>query len=238
MQTLHEFMLVTKGHEYLIAIGFLIVFLVFWKLLFRAPTAPATAQAFDLLGLRIPRGMLFHAGHAWALPRPGGAIRVGIDDFIHRLTGPADAVIIPGKGALIKQGEPLFRLRVGSRMLRIPAPISGEVAVVRAKGFGDISNTARRSVKREWLAAITPASLEEEMGQLTMAEKAAEWLKGEMERLREFLGTQAVRSAMAGTTLADGGEPVIGVLGLLDDEGWADFQKEFMAPGGEKKVAA
>ena len=238
METLHEFMLVTKGREYLIAIGFLIVFIVFWKFLFGAPTAPATAKVFDLLGFRIPRGMFFHPGHAWALPQPGGTIRVGIDDFLHRLTGPLDTILISEKGTRVTQGESLFHLKVGSRMLRIPAPVSGEVAVVRAKGFGDISNTARRSVKREWLVAMKPSSCEEELGQLTMAEQAAEWLKGEMERFREFLSAQSVRSAMAHATLADGGEPVIGVLGLLDDKGWEDFQKEFMATGREQKGAA
>ena len=35
--TVHELMMLTKAHEYLIAIGFLIAFTVFWNILFRAP---------------------------------------------------------------------------------------------------------------------------------------------------------------------------------------------------------
>jgi hypothetical protein len=33
MHTLHEFYLVTKGHEYLIAVAFMVLFPVFWKLI-------------------------------------------------------------------------------------------------------------------------------------------------------------------------------------------------------------
>lgn len=33
--TLHEMMMITKAHEYLIAIGFLIAFSAFWSFLFR-----------------------------------------------------------------------------------------------------------------------------------------------------------------------------------------------------------
>jgi hypothetical protein len=33
MHTLHDFMLVTKGQEYLIAVAFLILFSIFWGIL-------------------------------------------------------------------------------------------------------------------------------------------------------------------------------------------------------------
>ena len=31
MQTLHEYMMLTKAHEYLIAVVFMIVFILFWR---------------------------------------------------------------------------------------------------------------------------------------------------------------------------------------------------------------
>ncbi len=36
-QTLHEFMLMTKAIEYLIGVGFLVVFVGFWTFLFKTP---------------------------------------------------------------------------------------------------------------------------------------------------------------------------------------------------------
>jgi hypothetical protein len=33
MQTLHDFYVVTKGHEYLIAVAFLLLFPLFWRLI-------------------------------------------------------------------------------------------------------------------------------------------------------------------------------------------------------------
>jgi len=35
MNTLHDFMMLTKGHEYLLAVGSMILFTVFWILLDR-----------------------------------------------------------------------------------------------------------------------------------------------------------------------------------------------------------
>ena len=87
METLHDMMLITKGHEYLIAIGFLVLFTVFWSFISRPVSKPAVTTVFDPLGRSVPQDVLFHPGHVWIFPQPSGAVRVGIDQFLHRLTG-------------------------------------------------------------------------------------------------------------------------------------------------------
>ena len=35
MHTLHEYMMITKAHEYLLAVGAMLVFILFWRLVTR-----------------------------------------------------------------------------------------------------------------------------------------------------------------------------------------------------------
>ena len=57
---------------------------------------------------------------------------------------------------------------------------------------------------------------------------AGEWLRSEVDRFRRFLDSQSERPMIATVTLADGGDPVMGVLQLLDGEGVQQFEQEFL----------
>lgn len=230
MQTLHEFMLVTKGQEYLIAIAFLVVFILFWQFLFRGRVVPEVVQAFSLESIRVPTDVWFHPGHAWMLLQPEGSVRVGIDDFIRRLTGPIDDILMPEAGIHTEQGAPLLRLKIGERELAIPSPLTGQVTSVNAKARRRIPVTDQGGLEQEWLLELHPDDPKVNTKGLRVADRAASWLEGEMKRLREFLSSQVVRPALAGVTLADGGEPITGALALLDHQGWTDFQREFLTP--------
>ena len=70
--------------------------------------------------------------------------------------------------------------------------------------------------------------MSDELGAMTIAASAREWFRTEIDRFKEFLTTQALRPALAGVTLPDGGAPVVGVLRLLDPDGLSLFEKEFL----------
>ena len=229
MQTLHEFMLVTKGHEYLIAIAFLLIFILFWQFLFKTRAVPEVAGAFSMESFRLPKDIGFHPGHAWALIQPGGSIKVGIDDFIRRLVGPIDAITAPGPGTQAEEGTPLLSMRIGERELAVPSPLTGKVVSVNADLMRGMAAETDSELDQEWLIEIQPDNPRVAAKGLRAADQAARWLEGEMERLRGFLSAQVVRPALAGVTLADGGEPIRGALALLDKEGWAAFQQKFLA---------
>lgn len=228
METLHEFMLVTKANEYLMAIGFLFLFILFWRLVM--PGAPALAPAIEpAVSWILPRGARLHLGHTWSQYRPLGGIRVGLDGFLGNLVGAAEIVKSPEIGAYVRQGEPVLGLQIGSHTLRIPSPITGKVTRVNHAGRpGEESGVLARATQ-DWLLQIKPDGQTGHNAPRMKKKQAATWLHTEMSRLLDFLENQAQRPALAGMTLADGGLPVGGVLSMLDAEGLEVFEQQFLA---------
>lgn len=200
-------------------------------------TAPAALDVTAIAGLlrglklqdfRVPKGVFFHPGHTWAALQPRGNVWLGVDDFVQKLTGPIQAVQTPEVGSRIKRGDRFLTLEVGDRKLSLLAPFSGKVTAINPQLVGHLPNLGWNSMNREWLVDLEPDRLSEEISQLSIADKATDWLRREIERFKEFLDAQAGRPSLAGVTLPDGGEPAFGVLSLLDQEGWQAFQKNFL----------
>src|SRR5512138_142319 len=129
----HDFLSIypAKLMEYCLAIGYLLLFIPFWRYVQggrraavvaeapRVPVRPAIAAAvaaFRPAGatviprpaaagwFHVPPGVHLHPGHTWARIEKDGTVTVGIDDFAHKLVGPA-AVELPTVGAHVAQGE-------------------------------------------------------------------------------------------------------------------------------------
>ncbi len=229
METLHEFMLITKGREYLIAIGFLGLFIIFWKFLATGGVLPVAAGAFKHLDFRLPEGVFYCPGHTLALPTEDGSILIGLDDFLRQATGTIEEVATSKSGTRIKRGEPLLHIRIESEMIRIPSPISGVVKGVDTDvGVGMKLPLHQETLEDNWWVRILPEDATVEDTRMKTAREAGRWLQAEMEKLHNFLDAQSSRPSLAGVTLADGGEPVAGVLRLLDPEGIRLFEKEFL----------
>src|SRR5512142_2487019 len=98
----HEFLstYLAKTYEYLLAIGYLLLFIPFWKYVqgARKPAeatvpiaarhagaraaARATARAATLPSwFQVPAGIHLHPGHTWARVEPDGLVSIGADDF-------------------------------------------------------------------------------------------------------------------------------------------------------------
>jgi hypothetical protein len=90
------------------------------------------------------------------------------------------------------------------------------------------SKIGSKILAREWLIDISPSNLSGEVKTLNIAEQIGDWINGEMERIKDFLLTQSGRPELVGATFPDGGEPVQGVLNMLDPEGIKQFEKQFL----------
>src|SRR5574338_1293731 len=93
--------------EYGLGIGYLLLFIPFWRYVqggkpaevtvrvqaavpARAEPRPASAPRPAVAGwFQVPAGVFLHPGHTWARLEPDGLVAVGADDFAHRLIGPA-----------------------------------------------------------------------------------------------------------------------------------------------------
>src|SRR5512137_1603322 len=90
---------VAKAIEYLLAVGYLAMFVPFWRYTARLAAAPAEAEdraAVPAVAVpasaavprpepvgwfHVPEGLGLHPGHAWAKAAGGGEVLVGADDF-------------------------------------------------------------------------------------------------------------------------------------------------------------
>jgi hypothetical protein len=82
--------------------------------------------------------------------------------------------------------------------------------------------------QHNWLVTVRPAGLSASLKHLLVAEDAVQWLKGELQRFREFVSGVAPQVTLVGETLQDGGQPVDGLLERVDAQVWEKFQKEFL----------
>jgi hypothetical protein len=135
-----------KAIEYVLAVSYLPLFILFWKFVTprREATAPVHAAApgwADQLAdfFQVPADLFFHPGHTWVRLEGGDTVTVGMSDFAQKLVGPLDRVQLPAVGTSLLQGEPALRPDRGGVSTRILEDLGGEkeaVNIWRAQSSG------------------------------------------------------------------------------------------------------
>ncbi|MFO8072752.1 MAG: glycine cleavage system protein H [Polyangia bacterium] len=165
----------------------------------------------------MPRGYFFHPGHVWVRVRVDGTASVGIDDLARTALGEIEKVSLPQAGAEIEQGEVVLRLGSGEGELGFVSPLSGKVVAVNEAAISDPNLVVSDPYGAGWLLRIEPISGPcREIALLVIAKAAADWMKGELERLRDLVKSRG------------GGRPVEGLLSGAPREVWAEFQHSFL----------
>lgn len=220
----------TKGIEYLLVIGYLLVLIPFWWLLHRrAALVPARAPARTARSMwawfEVPDGLHFHRGHTWAAAEGGDIFRVGMDDFAQRLLGPPAALELPGVGTSVEQGESGWRLDVGGRRLDMLSPLRGEVVEVNGEALRDPALVSEEPYGRGWLLKVRAARPGAAAKNLLTGRLARAWTEQAAERLSAMMGGEL------GTVLQDGGLPVPGFARQLAGERWPELAAELLLTG-------
>lgn len=174
---------------------------------------------------RMPAGMYLHPSHLWATIDPEGNVRLGFDELAHKLIGPIETARFLAKGMQVRKGETLFSVQIGNIEIPFAAPVSGTVCETR------VPEGAASAQPDAWLCTIAPNRLAEDIRPFRIAEEARAWLSQEFQRLRESIHALQLRPAMAGS-LPDGGEPVDGLLRVLDAEGRDQLVRGFLVTKG------
>ncbi len=208
----------------------------------KAALAPA-AHVPSKARFVIPKGYFFGKGHTWVELLSGGSTRVGLDDFVQKIVGKIDEVtLVPTNGAVVK-GDRLFTVRQGDRTMSFRSPVSGKVVAFNEEISKSPAMLKREPYKAGWVAVIEPANLDKEIKLLSIGNEAAQWLKDEIKRFRNFITAQANAFSMtgspapAGVTLMDGGTPVDGVMERSSKDAWKNFEDDFLANEGAEPRA-
>ena len=231
--------------EYGLGIGYLLLFIPFWRYVqggrrevrevvrvaapvreavsaalraARPAGATALARPASAGWFHVPADVHLHPGHTWARLEGDGLVSVGIDDFAHKLVGPA-TVELPAVGTHVAQGEPAIELRDEDRGVPMLSPVDGTVVAVnpRIRAHGELEDPYGAG----WLFKVKAPRLAANFRQL-QAEAPAQ-------RMLDAAGdTLALRLAPElGQVLQDGGTPVHGIARALAGERWDELAREY-----------
>jgi len=230
----------TKGIEYLMVIGYLLVLIPFWFVLQggrRRQPAPAPVRTAPLAGLdqglrgwfRVPEGVHFHQGHTWAVPEEGGVFKVGLDDFAQRLVGPPDRLRLPEVGAALEEGERGWSLGVGDRTVDLLSPVQGEVVAVNREAIENPALLSDDPYGRGWLMKVKAPRPAAALNNLLPWRLAKVWMEDAADRLSAAMSPPL--GAELGRVLQDGGIPVAGLARQIDPEHWDRLAAELLLTG-------
>ncbi len=189
---------------------------------------------FDEKSISVPLGVFFDKGHTWAFMDKNGMVKVGINDFLQKVTGKINRVEMVQAGEKIKKGDPVITIIQEGKRLIINTPLSGKIVAKNTllTTNADVVNTS--PYNDGWIYKIEPDNWLKETRFMMMAEKAKEWVHDEMLRLKDFLAVTLSRSNgnIACHALQDGGELTSNVLSSLGPELWEEFQANFINKAG------
>jgi glycine cleavage system H protein len=219
MQNLQEFMLFTKATEYLIAIGFMLVFIVFWRLLNaprRRPLRESVAESFEIL-----KGIFAHPSHTWAEVVQPHVVNVGMDKFTSSVFGSIQGIQLPSQGDRIYQGGRAWKLQRGERELVQISPVSGRVVEVNEKVVENPKLLNQGDPERNWILKIAPMRLAREARNLLSGEMLSRWNQAAKEQLVAALVPSSY------PVLQEGGEIKPDLGDELTSQQWEKISRDF-----------
>jgi glycine cleavage system H protein len=219
MHNLQEYMLATRSVEYLIAIVFVIAFVLFWRMLNaprRRPVTEAVAESLEYL-----KGIFAHPSHTWAEVVQPDLVTVGADKFTSSVFGTIQEIQLPKQGQTIYQGGKAWKLKRGERELIQVAPISGKVVEVNQKLLANPKLLSEGNPEKNWIMKIAPLRLAREARNLLSGERLGLWNQAAKEQLVSAL----VPSSFP--VLQEGGEIKPDLGNELTPEQWDKVVRNF-----------
>jgi len=214
----------TKHIEYLLVIGFLGLFILFWKFL-STPARRVLEAAEKLVPViqewfSLPEEIYYHLGHSWAAPEGKHLVKVGIDDFAQKLVGKINAIHLPGVGSTIHQGDRGWTLEVDSKKIDMLSPVDGKVVAINDEIVSS-PEAINQYPYVSWLMKVESPRFSVNQKQLVTGALAKRW----MEEVRENLLSRM--NYNLGLVYQDGGLLVDGMARSLDRDRWDEIAKEF-----------
>jgi glycine cleavage system H lipoate-binding protein len=176
----------------------------------------------NIKGFHVPLGSYFHNGHTWARIESGGTIRVGMDDFILKLLGKADAFDLPLMGKELTQGQVGWGLNRDANLADVLSPVDGVILEVNARVREKPMMANQAPYGEGWLFVIRNKNTKGSLKKLMDDTVSVDWMAGEIGKLEGML------ESVAGPLAADGGFMTDDIYGNLPALGWKNLTRTFL----------
>ncbi len=214
----------TKHIEYLLVIGFLILFIPFWRFLNKPVRAAFAVKERVISSLsewfHLPEELYYHLGHTWAFPEDKDLVKVGIDDFAQKLVGRIEGIKLPSPGSKISQGDKAWMLKIDSKLIDMLSPVDGKVVAINEEVLNS-PEKINSDPYNNWLIKVESPKFSINKRNLLRGALAKKW----MEEVRENLILRM--NYNIGVVYQDGGVIVDGMAKSLDREKWDEIIKDF-----------
>jgi glycine cleavage system H lipoate-binding protein len=176
-------------------------------------------------GYQMADGYYYHMGHSWSRFEHGGRVRVGVDDFLVSVFGPASSLDLPPLGEKMKQNKVGWAFARNGHDAAVLAPITGTVLAVnhRAKAHPEIIN--EDPYNTGWLFIMEPVMPKRNAKGLYFGRESVRWMEKESQRLLSLMGPAYNDLA------ATGAAPVRDIYGSFPKIGWDVLVKTFLGTG-------
>lgn len=135
----------------------------------------------------VPAGIFVGQNHTWVNIEMNGTARIGIDDFVRKIIGKIDEVILPNVDQKIKKGDLLFSIKYNSNTIKITSPISGRVNLLNTEHAEHPEWIVVKPYELSWMCCIEPTNLSDELHALKIGESAVSWYKDELNKYNEIV---------------------------------------------------
>ena len=182
-----------------------------------APSAEPEEVSFPMNivgGFKLPAGLSYHSGHAWAAKESRNVVRIGLDDFAVRLLGKVDQLDLPARGRWLRQGEKGWTLARGGHRFEMLSPIEGEVVDVNPEVMRDPSVIHKDPYGVGWLVAVNSPAADSNLKNLLRGRLAQRWMEESVATVHSHF------SPSTGVHLQDGGHAISDVLSGLPEDRW------------------
>jgi len=185
-------------------------------------------------GAAAPAGgslLFFARNHTWARFADEERAVVGFDDFLLRLFGEIDRIVLPAKRATVRRGEPLAIVVQGADNFVVASPLSGTILRLNAEMRQHPNSARANPAAGGWLAELAPSHLFAEMGALLTGRRALAWQENESKKLELIVGTlPAAERERLGPVMHDGRGAAGALLALVGPARYVNIMLSFLQP--------
>jgi len=179
-------------------------------------------------GYRVADDYYYHLGHTWVHLEPGGRVKIGVDDFISKVLGPAEVFGLPARGVTLGQGHAGWMWKRNGREADVLSPLTGKVFLINRHAVENPGIVHDDPYGDGWLFVmepITPINVLN-LNVLFSGNKSLKWMEEEFQELLKLMGPKYEKLA------ATGGEPISDLFGRFPEIGWDRLVKTFLRTGG------
>lgn len=176
------------------------------------------------LDVRMAPGVFHHRSQTWLHWHTDGKATVGTNDLLHRIVGHIDEIRLPQEGQRLRRGEKTVMVRQGDRVLYLPSPASGDVVEVNKELLKNPNMIKEDPFGTGWLFSMTPVGAEADLAHLMISQRAGDWTRREIERMRAFFDELLQHGDFPAVAAAG----LEGILEKLDDHAWVLYKDQFI----------